>query len=92
MSDDPEDSEMQDSGEIDPGKPIAALAGFEHDTSSDLVVRIRHTIQLRTTVGQLTSFSVSAPLVVLSELWLILSNQLDPIGTQKDDSHEGTTS
>jgi hypothetical protein len=92
MSDDPEDSEMQDSGEIDPGEPIAALAGFEHDTTNDLVVRSRHTIQLRTTVGQLTSFSVSTPLVVLRELWLILGNQLDPVGTRKDASHGGKTS
>ena len=27
-------SEKQDGEEIDPGEPIAALAGFEHDTSS----------------------------------------------------------
>jgi hypothetical protein len=92
MSDDPEDSEMEGGGEIDPGEPIAALAGFEHDASSDLVVRIRHTIQLRTAVGQLTSFSVNTPLVVLRELWLILGDQLDPIGTRKDAGHEAETS
>jgi hypothetical protein len=64
---------MRDDEEIDPGEPIAALAKFEHDTSSRLVVRVRRTIQRRTTVGQLTSFSAEMPLVVLREFWLILA-------------------
>jgi hypothetical protein len=91
MSDEPEDSEMRDDEEIDPGEPIAALAKFEHDTSSHLVVRVRRTIQRRTTVGQLTSFSAETPLVVLRELWLILIDRVNPIGMRKDPSHEAET-
>jgi hypothetical protein len=92
MSDEPEDSEMRDGAEIDPGEPIAALAGFEHDTSSGFVVRVRHTIQRRTTLGQLTSFSASMPLVVLREFWLILIKGLNPIDMRKGSSNEGKPS
>jgi len=61
MSDEHEDSVMRDEEDIDPGEPIAALAKFEHDTSSRLVGRVRRTIRRRTAVGQLTSFSAEAP-------------------------------
>jgi hypothetical protein len=92
MSDEHEDSVMRDEEDIDPGEPIAALAKFEHDTSSRLVGRVRRTIQRRTAVGQLTSFSAEVPVVVLREFWLILINQLNPIGMGKDASHEAKTS
>jgi hypothetical protein len=87
-----EDAEMGDDEEIDPGEPIAALAKFEYDTSSRLVVRVRQTIQRRTTVGQLTTFSAEMPLAVLREFWVILIGQLDPTGMRKDSRHGAETS
>jgi hypothetical protein len=60
--------------EIDPGEPIAALAQFEEDTSSDLIVRTRRTIQRRTVIGQLTSFAATMPLAVLREFWQVLNH------------------
>jgi hypothetical protein len=84
MSDGPAESEMQDGGEVDPGEPIAVLAEFEHEASTDLLTRIRRTIQRRTAAGQLMSFSWSAPLMVLKEFWLILIEQLNPKNTGKD--------
>jgi hypothetical protein len=87
-----EDAEMGDDEEIDPGEPIAALAKFEHDTSSRLVARVRQTIQRRTTVGQLTTFSAEMPLAVLREFWVILAGQLDPTGMRKDSRHGAETS
>jgi hypothetical protein len=92
MSDEPEDSEMREDEEIDPGEPIAALAKLEHDTSSLLIGRVLRTIQRRTAIGQLTSFSAEAPVVVLKEFWLILINQLNPISMGKDASHGAKTS
>jgi hypothetical protein len=84
MNDNPEDSGTRDDEDIDPGEPVAALAGFERDTSSGLIMRIRHTIQRRTTLGQLTSFSADMPLLVLREFWSILIEGLNPVGTRKD--------
>ena len=92
MSDEPADSEMQDGEGVDPGEPIAALAEFEHDTSSDLLARIRRTIQRRTTAAQLTSFSSSVLLLLLREFWLILVEQFNPKRTRKDASDGGETS
>jgi hypothetical protein len=93
MSDKPEDPETGVAEDIDPGEPISALelAAFEHDASSRLVMRIRRSIQRRTTLGQLTSFSVRIPLVVLREFWSILSSRLNP-GIRKDSSHGAKTS
>jgi hypothetical protein len=62
---------MGDDQEIDLGDPIAALAQFEEDTSSDLIVRTRHDIQRRTIVAQLTSFAATMPLIVIREFWLV---------------------
>jgi hypothetical protein len=87
MNHEPEDSGIRSAEEIDTGEPIAALAQFEHDTSSDLIVRVRRTIQRRTTVGQLTYFATSTPLVVLKEFWLLLNRQLEPVDTRKDINH-----
>jgi hypothetical protein len=88
MSDGPADSEMQGSedvdAEVDPGEPIALLAEFDHDASTDLLTRIRRTIQRRTAAAQLTTFSWTAPLIVMKEFWLILVEQLNPKGTGKD--------
>jgi hypothetical protein len=84
MSDGPADSEMQDGEEVDPGEPITLLAEFDHEASTDLLTRIRRTIQRRTAAGQLMSFSWSVPLVVMREFWLILIEQFNPKGTGKD--------
>jgi hypothetical protein len=92
MSDEPENSEIGDANEIDPGEPISALAGFEHDVSRGLVKRIRRTIIVRKTVGQLASFSVDVPLLVLREFWSILSNRPHRTGKRKDASHGKKTS
>jgi hypothetical protein len=75
MSDRLEDPKSEVAEEVDPGEPIRALARFEHDVSSGLVARIRRTVQWRTNVGQLASFSVTIPLVVLRELWSVLTNR-----------------
>jgi hypothetical protein len=92
MNNEREASQIPDAEEIDPGEPIAALAGFEHDVSRGLVTRIRRTIQRRTTVGQLASFSVSIPLVVLKEFWSILINRPNPTDRRKDANHGEKTS
>jgi hypothetical protein len=65
---------MKVGDEIDPGEPIAALGEFELDTSRDLIVRTRRTIQRRTVVAQLTSFAATMPLVVLREFWLVFNH------------------
>jgi hypothetical protein len=92
MSDESKDSEIRDGGEIDPGEPIAVLAEFGPDTSNGLVLRIRHTIERRTIIDHLTSFSVGMPVLLLREFWLILVKRLDPMGVRKDASHGGKTS
>ena len=88
----PEDSEGGNGQEIDLGEPIAILAQFEHDISSDLVGRIRRDVQRRTTVGQLTSFATSLPLIVLKEFWLVLNEQLGPLESRKDIDYGEETS
>jgi hypothetical protein len=70
--------------DIDPGQPVAELAGFEHDVSARFMSRIRHAIQRRTTAAQLTSFAFDLPLVVLKELWLMLVGQFDSVKVEKD--------
>jgi hypothetical protein len=86
MSDGP--PEMHDheetNAEVDPGEPVALLAGFEQDTSSDLLTRIRRAILRRTAAAQLTTFSWNAPLLVMKEFWLLLMEQFTPKGTGKD--------
>jgi hypothetical protein len=70
--------------EIDPGEPVAELAGFEHDVSARFMSRIRRAIQRRTTAAQLTSFAFDLPLVVLKELWLMMVGQLDSTKVERD--------
>jgi hypothetical protein len=84
MRDEREDPEKRDGEEIDLGKPISSLAGFQHDVSSDLVVRIRRAIQRRVTVGHLASFSVSLPLTLLREFWTIVITRPKSKGVRKD--------
>jgi len=87
MTHEPEDPEVRAAEVIDPGEPVAALAAFEHETSSELIVRIRRTIQRRTTVGQLAAFVANTPLVVLKEFWFLLNQPLGPIRSQGSSSH-----
>jgi hypothetical protein len=91
MSDKPEGPETGSAEEIDPGEPIVALAAFEHDASSGLIMRVRRSIQRRQTLRHLTSFSVTIPLVLLKELWFIVTNRPNP-GIRKDSSHGEKTS
>jgi hypothetical protein len=83
MSNNPAD-EIRDDEDVDPGEPIAGLAKFEHAASTGLLLRFRRAIQRRTTVAQLTTFSASAPMMVLMEFWLMLVEQLSPKSTRKD--------
>lgn len=91
MSDESAD-EIHEREEIDPGVPIAELAGFEHDASTGFLPRFRRAVQRRTMVAQLTNFSASMPLAVLMEFWLILVEQLSPKSTRKDARREDKTS
>jgi hypothetical protein len=92
MSDEHEDSQIRSTQESDLGEPISALAELEHYASSSLLSKIRHTIQRRTALGQLSSFSVELPILVLKESWSILSNCLNPKGTRKDTRNGEKTS
>jgi hypothetical protein len=92
MSDRPEDPKIEAAEEIDPGEPIEALARFQHDVSSSLITRIRRTVQWRTNAGQLASFSMTIPLIVLKELWFVLINRPNPRRLRKEDSHGSKTS
>ena len=89
---DPTANGIPDGEEVDPGEPIAELVNFDHDASTGLLTRVRRTIQRRTTVAQLTSFSANVPLVVLKELWLVLIGQLGPKSVRKDVTHGEKTS
>jgi hypothetical protein len=77
----------RNAAEIDPGEPIPQLTRFEHETSAGLLTRIRRSIQRRSTVAQLTSFTASVPLVVLKEFWLILVGQFNQKSARKDVTH-----
>ena len=92
MSDEPELSKTGVAEEVDPGEPIVELAKLEHNASSRLAPRISRTIQRRTTVSHLASFSLNVPLLVLGELWSILINTPNRIGIRKDANHGQKTS
>lgn len=78
------DSERNDADDIDPGEPIAELAGFEHDVSASLLGRIRRTIGRRTTAAQVTSFAFDTPFVVLKEFLLMVMELFNLKKTGKD--------
>ena len=72
MNEQSENPEMPQDKEIDPGEPIAALAGFEGNTSPGFMMRVRRKIQRRTTTAQVASFTWNVPSIVLLELWRVL--------------------
>jgi len=72
MSEQSENPEMPQDKEVDPGEPIAALAGFEGNTSPGFMMRVRRKIQRRTTTAQVASFTWNVPSIVLLELWRVL--------------------
>jgi hypothetical protein len=77
----------------DLGDPIVALTDFEReDPSSGFLARVRRSIQRRTTVAQLTSFSWSAPFLILREFWQVLIGQFHSEDIRKDTRHGGKTS
>ena len=78
------DSERNDADDVDPGQPIAELAGFEYNVSVSLLDRIRRTIGRRTTAAQVTSFAFDMPFVVLKEFWLIVMELINSKKTGKD--------
>ena len=88
----PEGTGMQDADKIDPGEPIPALANLEQEPSRDLIVQIRRSIQRRTTVGQLTAFSLSVPRLILKEFWSVLTTRPGPRNTRKGGPHGEETS
>ena len=92
MSDEYEDPEMRTTQGSDPGEPIPALAELEHHASGDLLSRIRGSIQRRTVLGQLSSFSVDIPMLVLKEFWSILIDCLNSTGARKDTRYGKKTS
>ena len=92
MSNEPAESEMQDSEEVDPGEPIAVLAKFEHDAPRGFLQHVQRAIQRRTTVVHLASFTAGVPALVLREAWLILNEQLNPKGPRKGGGYGNKTS
>jgi hypothetical protein len=84
MSNESLDSERNQADQVDPGEPIAELAGFEHDVSVSFLGRIRRTIGRRTTAAQVTSFAFDMPFVVLKEFWLIVMELFNSKKTRKD--------
>jgi hypothetical protein len=92
MSDGSLDSERNDADDVDPGEPIAELAGFEYDVSLSLLERIRRTIGRRTTAAQVTSFAFDMPFVVLKEFWFIVMELFNSKKTERMPGDEGKTS
>ena len=84
MSDDAANSESHNGKEVDPGEPIGVLATLEHEPSPNFLGRIRRTIQRRTSISQIASFSWNIPLLVFMEFWLMLTEQFNPNGPRKE--------
>ena len=87
MSDGSLDSERNDADDVDPGEPIAELAGFEYDVSPSPLERIR-----RTTAAQVASFAFDMPFVVLKEFWFIVMGLFSSKKTERMPGDEGKTS
>jgi hypothetical protein len=84
MSDDAANPESHNGKDLDPGEPVGVLATLEHEPSANFLGRIRRTIQRRTSVSQIASFSWNIPFVILMEFWLMLTEQLNPKGPRKE--------
>lgn len=83
MSDDTQSPNLPDPEEVDPGTPVAALAGFEEVASTGFLTRVRRKIHRRTTTAQVASFSWNVPSMVFLELWRILIQLLQVKHTTK---------
>lgn len=83
MSNGPENPNLGDGEEVDPGAPIAALSGFEYPASSGFLSLLRRKIHRRTTTAQVASFSWHIPGMVLLELCRILIQLLQVKHTSK---------
>jgi hypothetical protein len=77
-------SESHDGKELDPGEPVGVLAAFEYEPSTNFLSRIRRSIQRRTSVSQIASFSWNIPLMVFMEFWAMIVEQLNPKRPGKD--------
>ena len=84
MSDASTNSDRDAAGEVDPGEPIAALAGFEHDVPVGFLGQIRRAIGRRTAAVHVTLFALDMPILVLKEFWLIVIELFDPKKSRKD--------
>jgi hypothetical protein len=73
-----------DGEENDTGAPIDMLAGLEYRPSTTFLGRIRRTIQRRTAVSQVVSFSWNAPWIVFLEFWTALAGHFSPGSARKD--------
>lgn len=89
MSEGPEETGPGPDEDVDPGEPIALLAGYEQPTSSGLLSRIRRSIHRRTTTAQVATFSWKMPSLVFLELWQILFQILQVDHTSKGRDDEG---
>lgn len=72
MSDNTTNSELRGNDDVDPGEPIAVLAGYEQGASGGFLTRIRRRIQRRTTASQLALFWWEVPSLVLVEFLRIV--------------------
>lgn len=84
MSNGPIHSNRDDTQDVDPGEPIAVLAGFEHDVRAGFFERIRRAIGRRTSAAHITLFIFDMPAAVLKEFWLIVMGLFDPGKSRKD--------
>ncbi len=75
MSDEPLDAQTGE--DVDPGQPIAELAGFEYDVSGSLLGRIRRSIGRRTAAAQVTSFAMDMPSLIFKEFWQLFVQIFD---------------
>ncbi len=86
------DSNGNEAGDVDPGEPIAQLAGFEYDVSVGLLERIRRAIGRRTTAAQVTSFALDMPVVLLKQFWVIVTQIFNSKSTERRPGDEGKAS
>ena len=80
---DPAGEERDKDREVDPGEPIAVLAGLERTPSPSFFNIVRRRIQRRSTASQLASFSWNVPTMIFMEFWKAVIQILSPRDTSK---------